>query len=619
MRYIGNKSKLLNEIDALLEEKSLDKKGLVFCDIFSGTGTVANQYNGFYKIIANDFLDLSYRMTAGMLTFNEKKAFVNLDVDPFEYFNNIDTDNYEGAFCYNNFCPHGNTQYFSDDNAKRIDFIRNTIDEWYENKKIDDSEKSYLIMCLLEAVSKVSNVAGVYSACLKIWDSRALKVLDFKPIETKTTKYKNIVYCSDANELVKSIKGDILYLDPPYTPTQYNSQYHVLETIVRNDNPKTHGVGKHRNNDRLSKWCVKGQVEVEFERIIKNANFKHIIFSYSDKGLMSVKFIEAVLKRYAKEGTYTFKKINFVKYKSTRAVNKENVEGTKNKEHYEYLFYIEKSDDVKYSSPLNYIGGKYSTLDLIKNNLPKEINEFYDVFGGGSTVSINTNAKNVHYNEINCYVVSLLQYLANEDIYSIYKELKKYIKKFKLEKGNKEAYIALREDYNKTKKDILLYLLICYGFEHQIRFNSNHQFNNPCGNSGFNEEMFEKLISFNLRCQEINIDFECGDYQNLLNDIKTGDFVYLDPPYFADRGVYQDGKRGFNGWDEQQEYQLYDFIDSLNDKGVKFMLSNYSDEDIGSNEFLLEWIKKKDYKLIFDDKITKRNRTRRREIIIINY
>jgi len=618
MRYIGNKAKLLDKIDKILEEKNLKTEGLVFCDIFSGTATVAEKYNNFYKIIANDTLDLSYRFTAGILLYNNTK-FNKLKFNPFEYFNNFNTTNYTKGFCYNNFSPNGGCKYFSDKNAKKIDFIRDTIDLWYKEHKISDTEKSYLLMCLLESVSKVSNVAGVYSAYLKKWDPRAIKDMKYLPIDVKTSKYENKVYCKDANDLIKDISGDILYLDPPYTTTQYNSQYHTLETIVRNDYPKTHGVGKHRDNDRLSNWCVKGKVEIEFERIIKNAKFKHIIFSYSDKGLMSIKFIEAVLKRYAKKDSYTFKKISFVKYKSIRAVNREIKDGTKNKIHYEYLFYIEKKDNPIYISPLNYIGGKYNAIDLIKNNLPKDINTFYDILGGGATVSININAKQIVYNDINFYVANLLKYLAMTYPFDIYLKIQKLTKKYNLFKGNKQAYNLLRDDYNKNKQEILLYLLICYGFEHQIRFNTKHQFNNPCGNSGFNEEMYEKLISFYLRCQDINIIFNYSSYLEYKNIPTKKDFVYLDPPYLSNNGVYQDGKRGFNGWDITQEKEMYVFIQEISNRQIKFMLSNFTEHNGNENNTLIKWASNNKFKVIIDNKITKRNRQDRRELIVVNY
>jgi modification methylase llaI len=91
MRYIGNKKKLLNEIDSLLEKKQLKKEGLVFCDLFSGTATVGDYYNGFYKIISNDFLDFSFEYTRGILLGHLAK-FDNLGFDPFVYFENFRMD-----------------------------------------------------------------------------------------------------------------------------------------------------------------------------------------------------------------------------------------------------------------------------------------------------------------------------------------------------------------------------------------------------------------------------------------------------------------------------------------------------------------------------------------------
>lgn len=618
MRYIGNKTKLLDEIDKLLEKKNLKKQGLTFCDIFSGTATVGNYYNGFYNIIANDLLDFSYEFSKGIL-LGYKCNFKKLGFDPFEYFEDSNYQSYTKGFCYNTFSPNAGRQYFSDDNAKYIDFIRDTIDEWYLDKKISSEEKAYLIMCLLEAISKVSNVAGVYSAYLKIWDSRAIKKMKFEKIEVKSTKFKNEIYCKDANELINEISGDILYMDPPYTPTQYNSQYHVLETIVRNDKPKIHGVGAHRENDRLSKWCKKGEVEFEFEKIVKNAKFRYILLSYSDKGIMTPKFIESVLKRYGKPETYVFKKINFVKYKSTRAVKKEIKEKSKNKNHYEYLFFIEKVDTPKYISPLNYIGGKYDTLNLILDNMPNNYNTCFDLFGGGSTVSINMKSEKIIYNEINKYVVEVLEYFSENEPSETYKNIQKYIKKYKLEKGNKEAYYQLREDYNKNKNTLLFYLLICFGFEHQIRFNSKLEFNNPCGNSGFNDEMYEKILSFYLVSNEKNIEFKIGSFDEYKNKIKKGDFIYLDPPYLGNDGVYQDGKRGFEGWTEKHEEKLYDFMEYINSIGAFFMLSNYTEHTKSNNKKLNDWVQKNNFKIIKDSKITKRNRTNRKEIIVVNY
>ena len=626
MRYIGNKTKLLEVIDKFLISKKINRKGMIFCDLFSGTCTVGDYFKNRYEIIANDNLYFSYTICNGKLKYKSKTFFKKLGFDPFEYFNNVDTSKYKDGFCYNNFAPEiSGRQYFSDENAKKIDYIRNTIDIWFDEKKIDENEKYYLIGSLLESASKVSNVAGVYSAYLKIWDPRAIKNMEFIPLETYgEPKYNNEVYMLDANDLINKISGDILYLDPPYTSTQYVSQYHVLETIAKNDNPEIHGIGAHRDNgNQISMWCRKGCVHEEFEKLIANAKFKHIIFSYSDAGIMSKEFIEKVMKRYAKEGTYVFKKIDFVKYKNTRAVNRELKENIKNKRHYEWLFYIEKKEEPYYISPLNYIGGKYEILPLIKSNLPKNINTFYDLFGGGGTVGINVNCEKVIYNDINWMVRDLLEKISRDKFLTTYNYIEKTIKKYNLEKKNKEAYVNFRKKYNSnqigSRNPLDLYLLICYGVEHQIRFNNNLEFNNPCGNSGYNQEMLEKLTSYSNRTKSINIVFKSMDYKSFENEISKDDFVYCDPPYLISCGAYNDGKRGFNGWDENQEQELLDFLDRLNKKEIKFMLSNMKNRNEKINSKLTEWIKNNNYKLIVNNQITKRNRQDRQEIIIINY
>lgn len=626
MRYIGNKFKLLEIIEKFFKTNGVDLENKTFCDLFSGTATVGDYFQDKCHIISNDNLYCASSIAVAKLK-NSNALFKTLGFDPFEYFNNADTSDYTTGFCYNNFAPTvSGRQYFSDENAKFIDFIRDTIDLWYEENKISESEKMYLIGCLIESVSKVSNVAGVYSAFLKIWDPRAVKKMEYIPAETlKTPKFDdNRVMFGDALKNVQNISGDILYLDPPYTPTQYVSQYHVLETIAKNDNPIIHGKGAHRDNgDQISDWCKKGIVHYRFEELIKNANFKYIVFSYSDAGIMSKEFIEKVMKRYAKEGTYKFKKIDFCKYKNTRAVNKEERENTKDKVHYEWLFFMEKKDaeDVVFQSPLNYIGGKKDIVPWLKSYMPKNIETFYDLFGGGGNVGLNANSVNVVYNDLNFLVKELLETLKNNDFLDTYNYITKTIKKYGLEKANKEKYKLFRDKYNSSKKrnPLDLYILMCYGFEHQLRFNNKKEFNNPCGNSSFNEEMLEKLIQYHIRANELDIVFTELSYEQYLDNITENDFVYLDPPYLISCGAYNDGKRGFNGWDEEQEEALLSFIDELDKKGISFMLSNMCDRNDDTNSVLNTWLKRNKHYTMYKCPITtRRNRQDRQEIIITN-
>ena len=612
MRYLGNKTKLLIYISDFLSEKDLKSKNLIFMDAFAGTASVADYFSKDYKIIANDLMYYSYVLAQAKLN-TPKNPFEKLGIDPFRYFNEVDTNNFITGFVYNNFSPNGGRMYFSDENAKMIDFIRTTIEEWYIAEQINENEKFYLIASLLESVSKVSNIAGVYGAYLKTWDPRAVKKMIFFPVETNNRDCKATIYNKDLNILLKEIEGDILYLDPPYTSTQYCSQYHVLETIAKYDNPEIHGVsGQRDHSETSSDFSRKGFAEKAFEDIIANAKFKHIILSYSPDGILSKSFIEAILKRYGKKETYIFKEIDYRKYK--------NAKTDKEKKHCEYLFYIEKNENYVISSPLNYIGGKYDIIPFLKENMPEEIETFYDLFGGGANVTVNVNANKIIYNEYNFIVKDLIENIAKSDIVDLHKYLSKTIIKFGLSKNNKEAYNKLREQYNAKpieKRDFRdLLLLIVFGFQHQIRFNSNFEFNNPVGLSDFNIDMLEKLYSF---CGEIKrkyVEFFTDTYLKHEEEITVNDFVYCDPPYLITCGAYNDGKRGFNGWDEKQEIELLSFLERLNQKNVKFMLSNVIEHNGKENSILKNWVEQHNFKVIDCNIKTRKNR---KEIIVINY
>lgn len=613
MRYIGNKTKILDAIDGLLEEKGLKVQGFTFFDAFTGTASVARYFKDVYHVIANDNLYFSYVLAQAKLNC-EENMFGGLGFDPFDYINGANTDGCTG-FVSENFAPHlSERMYFSDENARLIDFIRQKIDEWFANGSINENEKFFLIASLLESVSKVANVAGVYGAYLKTWDPRAVKRMVFEPIDLQP--YVNDlaeVYNDDVMDLISKVSGDILYLDPPYTKNQYSVQYHLLETIALYDNPVLKGKTGARDMSGLSSDFSKdGLVHVAFEKLIAEAKFKHILLSYSSDGIMSREFIESVLKRYGKKETFTLKKVSYRRYLNSKA--------KKNKDHCEYLFYVEKKEDPVYASPLNFIGGKHDMVGFLKENTPKDIDVYYDLFAGGFNVGINIDAKKTVYNDYNFKVKELLEYIATVDTVGFYKYIVSTMKKLNLGKENKEAYLDLRRKYNAVpmdKRDCrYLFLLIMYGFQQQIRFNNDLDYNNPVGQAGFNDKVLEKLLSFSRRAKTKNISYYSRDYADFLEEITPSDFVYVDPPYLITLGSYNDGKRGFNGWGEKEERRLLNFLTELNARGVRFMLSNVLTHKDKTNDILIRWIEENGFRVAEYDGKARGNRA---EVIIVNY
>ncbi|EGQ0019060.1 DNA adenine methylase, partial [Listeria monocytogenes] len=468
------------------------------------------------------------------------------------------------GFFYENYSPGGSERmYFNEKNAGRIDYFRQTVEEWFNKELINYNEYCYLLACLIESVSHVSNTAGVYGAFLKRWDSRALK--DIKFIEVISYEKKNIkadFYNSKLEDIIEDVECDVLYLDPPYTQNQYGTQYHLLETLVLYDNPSISPVtGSRKTAPMRSDWSKNFKSHILLDKILAKTKAKYVVLSYNVDGFMSKQFIETCFKRYGKIETYQCEKISYKKYRNFKT-KREN-------EHFEYLFFIEKKDinEVTYESPLNYIGSKSKMIAEMKPLMPSEIDKFVDLFGGGFNVGINIKSQKTIYNDTNWIVKDLVKSFSKYETYDYLMYIQRMIKKFGLEASNRESYLNVRNHYNSLpiadRDPRLLYTVILYGFQQQIRFNSDYDFNNPVGMRWFNDRVLEKMVSFSRAIKEENFEFTSRSFEDYIDEIDSNTFVYMDPPYMLTNGSYNDGKRGFGGWTTEHEQKLMDFADEL--------------------------------------------------------
>ena len=139
--------------------------------------------------------------------------------------------------------------FFSADDCSKIGYIRENIEAKYKNKEINFKEYAILITSLLYAMDKIANTVGHYDAYRKNVDFEKTLVLNVL-LPEETINSNNDCYNLDANELIKTIKGDLLYLDPPYNSRQYCDAYHLLENVARWEKPEVYGVA--RKMDRTS-------------------------------------------------------------------------------------------------------------------------------------------------------------------------------------------------------------------------------------------------------------------------------------------------------------------------------------------------------------------------------
>lgn len=249
-------------------------------------------------------------------------------------------------------------------------------------------------------------------------------------------------------------------------------------------------------------------------------------------------------------------------------------------------------------APMNYIGNKYRIIGDIQKFFPKNINVFVDIFCGGCDVTINTRANKKFANDINYHVIEIYQAMQQLSIDEILTYIDETIDKWQLSKTNAEGFAAFRDYYNETKNPLDLYVLMCFSFNYQFRFNNNHEYNNPFGKnrSSFNDTMRQNLIAFRERITDVNfssIDFYNFDYSIL----QAGDFIYADPPYLLTCGSYNDGKRGFKGWQDSDDIRLLEILTELDERGVRFALSNVSEHKGEKHTILLDWKKEHKYHL----------------------
>ena len=310
MNYIGSKYSLIDFIkSSIIQVLELNGEGrkpseMVFADLFAGTGIVSSSFKkDGYSIIANDIQYYSYVITKNLI-LNDGNIDKNRCATLIDELNSLDGVR---GFIYNNYCFEGTEgqkfrrMYFSEHNAQKCDAIRMSIEKKYDDHYITNNEYFYLLGSLINSIDKYANTASVYGAYLKKLKKSALKEMKIEPLPIINNQAVCKVYNEDIIQLIKNVSGDILYLDPPYNSRQYCTNYHLLETIARYDNPIIHGkTGLREYSDQKSVFCIKNKVEKAFAEIIEKAKFKYIFLSYNNEGLMSCETIEKIMNEYGK-------------------------------------------------------------------------------------------------------------------------------------------------------------------------------------------------------------------------------------------------------------------------------------------------------------------------------
>ena len=304
-------------------------------------------------------------------------------------------------------------------------------------------------------------------------------------------------------------------------------------------------------------------------------------------------------------------------------------------------------------SPLNYTGNKFRILSQIQPHFPKNIDTMVDMFCGGATVGLNTECNKIIFVDNDRHVISLLEFLARSSFDELLSNLEELINEYGLSysakygysyykklifdsnynNGLKEynyaGYYRLRADYNALSDkfndlgNTMLYLLMLYAFNNDMRFSRSGYFNLPAGKTDLNKRNIIKLQSYMARMRSIRADFICADFSiaELETTLMNADFIYLDPPYLITDAVYNESGK----WSSKDEYELLGLLSEFLNCNKEFVLSNVIEKHNVCNEPLKCWAEETKNKIDIIDidynyrsaSYNKKNRdSNEREIII---
>lgn len=633
-RYLGNKYKLLPFITKIVEEECENVNTVA--DIFAGTGAVASAFTD-KKLITNDIMYSNYICHLawfGSEEYSEEKIIALI----MEYNNRkIEQDNYMSE----NFA---NT-YFSLEDCRKIGFIRQDIEDRFVKGNINARERALLITSLLYAMDKIANTCGHYDAYRQgVEFEKHLELAVPQPDEHLNEN--NVCYNMDTNELAADMEADLVYIDPPYNSRQYCDAYHLLENVARWEKPEVFGVARKMDRTALkSDYCTQ-KATAAFEQLIDSIHAKYILLSYNnmaEKGndRSNAKISDDDIMRILnKKGRVKVFAEDYKAFSTGKSDIKENQERL-------FLCTCYETEKKIIPSALNYTGGKYKLLSQILPLFPKDADQVVDLFCGGCNVGINVNCNKVQFNDSNQHLIGLLETfrrLSKEEVLQwLYVTIKRYHLSLVSENGyeyygcesskglgsyNKEGYNKLRKDFNSKKEQddeyfLMLYLLIVYSFNNQLRFNKKGKFNLPVGKRDFNSKMQKKLEDFIDRIKSGDYIFTNGDFREVkLDGFTDKSFFYADPPYIITCATYNEQ----DGWTEKDEYDLLSYLEELDRRGIRFALSNVLESKGRKNDILADWIKKnKKFKVLSlnYDYTNSNYHTKRegitKEVLVINY
>lgn len=306
IKYIGSKRTLV----PLIADIAAGLPGIeTACDIFTGTTRVAQglKASGLH-VTANDLATYSEVLAITYIEADRTELDLGQIEDKLGYLQALPG---EDGYFTETFCVR--SRYFQPHNGRRIDAIRAKIDEIAE----DRIERAILLTSLIEAADRVDSTTGLQMAYLKQWSARSFNDLELRLPNLTVGSGKALR--RDANELARDLTStfDLVYIDPPYNQHSYFSNYHIWETLVRNDRPDTYGIARKRLDCKTIKSDYNSKVKAwaAFSDLIGSLDVPYLLVSFNNEGFFSAAQITDLL---AERGEVACLPVDFKRYVGAR-------------------------------------------------------------------------------------------------------------------------------------------------------------------------------------------------------------------------------------------------------------------------------------------------------------
>ena len=222
---------------------------------------------------------------------------------------------------------------------------------------------------------------------------------------------------------------------------------------------------------------------------------------------------------------------------------------------------------------VKWVGGKRQLMFELIKNMPKSYNRYFEPFIGGGALFFELQPEQAYISDMNEELINLYS-VVQDNVYELIKDLSKHevSKEYFLEIRNIDRTEQYTELSDVERASRFIYLnRTC--FNGMYRVNSQGQFNVPFGHYKNPRIIDENNL---LNCSELlkKTEIKCADFSEILTKVKKGDLVYFDPPYVPLNETSSFTSYTKDGFDINMQFKLRDVCDELDNKGVKFMLSN---------------------------------------------